>query len=323
MSEDHRQMRLEPSARRPLGRVLVGVSLLQDAENVLGVAVAIARASGARLTAVHIEEPAGSIDEFAAVMRGDRAQELERRLGRLMEPHAEPITGAAADLRVVTGGMPAHRALIDQAGQLSPDLLVVGATTREGKLLGSTAERVARKAWCPVLVVRSPLELPLRRVVAPVDLSLLSGDGFRCGLELVASLSGGQEAWVLALFAIGYLDPLATRMRQEGLSTEQLTELARGKLDAFVADHLPEAALAVERRAVLGPAREEILRAAAEEHADLVVMATHGRGGFERLLLGSVAATVAREARCSVLLVPPRAALGDAIGEAVLTQTAP
>lgn len=152
MSESEKQMRWESSPRRPLGRVLVGVSLMQDAEQVLAVAVAIARASGAHLTAVHTEEPAGSIDEFAAVMRGDRAQELERHLGRLMEPHAG--TGNAADLRVVTGGMPAHRALIDQAGQVSPDLLVVGATTREGKLLGSTAERVARKAWCPVLVVR-------------------------------------------------------------------------------------------------------------------------------------------------------------------------
>lgn len=81
------------------------MSLLQDAEHVLAVAVAIARASGARLTAVHTEEPAGSIDEFAAVMRGDRAQELERRLGRLMEPHVGP-TGATADPRVVTGGCP-------------------------------------------------------------------------------------------------------------------------------------------------------------------------------------------------------------------------
>jgi nucleotide-binding universal stress UspA family protein len=52
------------------------------------------------------------------------------------------------------------------------------------------------------------------------------------------------------------------------------------------------------------PARNIVEQAAAID-ADLVVMGTHGRTGFERLLIGSVAEQVLRKAPCPVLLVPP------------------
>lgn len=54
-----------------------------------------------------------------------------------------------------------------------------------------------------------------------------------------------------------------------------------------------------------------IVRTAADWHADLIVMGTHGRGGVRRLVLGSVAESVLRTAPCPVLLVPARAALPD------------
>jgi nucleotide-binding universal stress UspA family protein len=50
---------------------------------------------------------------------------------------------------------------------------------------------------------------------------------------------------------------------------------------------------------------EEIVRAAAEEKAEIVVIGTHGRTGLDRLLLGSVAERVVRTAPCPVLTVRP------------------
>jgi len=52
-----------------------------------------------------------------------------------------------------------------------------------------------------------------------------------------------------------------------------------------------------------GDPAAEIIRFAAEAGSDLIVMGTHGRTGLERLLLGSVAEKVMREASCSVLVV--------------------
>jgi nucleotide-binding universal stress UspA family protein len=52
----------------------------------------------------------------------------------------------------------------------------------------------------------------------------------------------------------------------------------------------------------LGGASEQIVRAAAELDADLIVVGTHGRTGVRRLLLGSVAASVVRHAGCAVMV---------------------
>jgi nucleotide-binding universal stress UspA family protein len=57
-------------------------------------------------------------------------------------------------------------------------------------------------------------------------------------------------------------------------------------------------------RVALGDAREEIVRLAKSLPADLIVMGTHGRTGFQHMLLGSVAERVVRSAPCPVLVVP-------------------
>lgn len=56
----------------------------------------------------------------------------------------------------------------------------------------------------------------------------------------------------------------------------------------------------------VGVPHQEIVRAAAEETAELIVMGTRGRGGLERLRLGSVADRVIRTAPCPVLTVRER-----------------
>jgi nucleotide-binding universal stress UspA family protein len=57
----------------------------------------------------------------------------------------------------------------------------------------------------------------------------------------------------------------------------------------------------------VGPVVRRILERAADLAADLVVVGTHGRSGFDRLALGSVAEKVLRKAPCPVLTVPPAA----------------
>jgi len=79
----------------------------------------------------------------------------------------------------------------------------------------------------------------------------------------------------------------------------------------------------MEPAVVRGEARQEILDELSDCPADLVLLGTHGRGGLDRLVLGSVAATVARKAPCSVLMVSPDAAMAEGIAEAVATHFMP
>jgi len=66
---------------------------------------------------------------------------------------------------------------------------------------------------------------------------------------------------------------------------------------------VPGSQVKVEHRLVEGFAAEAILQAAEESKADMIVMGTHGRTGFNRLLMGSVAEEVLRKAACPVLTV--------------------
>jgi len=59
--------------------------------------------------------------------------------------------------------------------------------------------------------------------------------------------------------------------------------------------------VAYEHRLVIGTAAEDIVRLADEERVDLIVIGTHGRSGLRRVLVGSVAETVMRKAKCPVL----------------------
>jgi len=317
MATRHLPERFTALAPQPLQRILVGASLDDGDENLLEAAGSIAQATGASLVVLHAAEP---LDEQWALDTGlASTDDLRARLAA----RAERLIPAG--VRFTTGIRPgvAHRVIAEVAETMSPDLILIGATAREGKLLGSTAERVVRKATAPVLVVRGRFAIPPRRVVAPVDLSDLSACGLHCGLAMASRLAAGREIDAVVLFAIGFLDPMSEEMRLRRWSTEEMTAKAHDRLDEYVAGHLPDARLATENRVVLGPARESILGAAQLADADLIVMSTHGHGGFERLILGSVAATIVREAQCSVLLVPPQAAFCDQIAEAVLSQTAP
>jgi nucleotide-binding universal stress UspA family protein len=60
-----------------------------------------------------------------------------------------------------------------------------------------------------------------------------------------------------------------------------------------------------EHRLVTGDPATEIVRIADAEHVDLIVLGAHGRSGFSRLLMGSVAEVVVRKATCPVLTFKP------------------
>ncbi len=60
-----------------------------------------------------------------------------------------------------------------------------------------------------------------------------------------------------------------------------------------------------------GPAGSEIVRVATEDRCDLIVIGTHGQRGVRRLVLGSVAEKVVRDAPCAVLVARPPPDHGD------------
>ena len=82
----------------------------------------------------------------------------------------------------------------------------------------------------------------------------------------------------------------------------------REDLGRFLALHAADSAFKVVPRTVSGYVEDEILLRIREWEPDLVVLGTHGRSGFERFLLGSVATRIVHNGDANVLIVPPAAA---------------
>jgi len=88
----------------------------------------------------------------------------------------------------------------------------------------------------------------------------------------------------------------------------QLLEKVQVELHKIAADYFPAISTDCSVREAKGPVFREIIDFATETHADMIVMATHGRTGVKHLLIGSIAERVAREACCPVVVVPTKRA---------------
>lgn len=144
-----------------------------------------------------------------------------------------------------------------------------------------------------------------RRILAPIDGSAISANAFDSAMRFARD--AGAE--LLALYVVdvplvgteapGY-DPSTVRnaLLEQGA---QVTNEALEKLKARGVAGIPRV---VETNPLRDDIAHTILRVATEWPADLVVLGTHGRRGFRRLMLGSVAERFLRISCCPVLLVP-------------------
>jgi nucleotide-binding universal stress UspA family protein len=132
-----------------------------------------------------------------------------------------------------------------------------------------------------------------RTILCPVDFS-------------TASLAALKEASTTAKEAGGHLIVLHVVKPVQGddLCPPLYDAAYKEELLASLKDvAVPQDRVSIEHRILVGNPAPIIVRIAEEEGVDLIVMGTHGRSGFRRLFLGSVAEAVVRSARCPVLTI--------------------
>lgn len=279
--------------------VVVGTSLRPESESHVRAAVALARQAGARVELVHALQ---SNDVQAPGLQWLPAEtwiSLENEIRRALYAQAARTGLDAAEIRrsQVLNGAP-HRVLAAAASGPA-SLLVVGATESSRRILGTTAERVVRLASRPTLVLREGWRPQPRRIVVPVDFSPLAAGALRTGMVLAEQL-GWLDRDIEAVFVLPPWPYGASRTPSGGLDRAAASDgLARFVMETTGPCRVGETLLEGD------PASAICARLAPD---DLVVLGTHGQSGFERFLLGSVAAQVLRSACSSVLLVPPHAA---------------
>jgi nucleotide-binding universal stress UspA family protein len=296
-----------------LERILCPVDFSEFSAGAAAHAGALARHCGARLTFLHVawvQVPPSSFGAAPGPLLLDEAalQGLEDDLRAFARTRVDP--SVAAEVRVVQGA--AANEILGVASEMAASLIVLGTHGRSGferLMLGSTAEKVLRKATCPVLTVPRaagaagpPHELVLfESIIYATDFS----EGARAALPWALSLARESKARLAMLHVLDWPDmpgegkPFAatlTSARDEWL--EQLRSRLRTAVPAEA-----RAALAVDDVLATGAPYKEILRVAAERQADLIVLGVQGRGAVDLRLFGSTTSEVLRRAACPVLTV--------------------
>lgn len=145
--------------------------------------------------------------------------------------------------------------------------------------------------------------MKLNRIVVAIDFSEAS----LVAWEAAFNLALGSDATMYLLHVVestGRIDLMAGWAQP---SDVDLCEEALYRLGSLVPDDSHKE-MRVERYVVIGSPVEEIARFAKEKKADMIVVGTHGRTGLARVLMGSTAEGLLREAPCQVLVVKPHAA---------------
>jgi nucleotide-binding universal stress UspA family protein len=288
------------------GAILVPVDGSAFGEAAVAAGSVLARRLGAVLHVVHVHVPSTllTLPQYDHRLEIGLREQEARYLASLGERAA--ATGIPGIRTELLDG-PVVPALEAYAVRAGIDLIVMSTHGRGGVVrawLGSVADGLVRRATVPVLLVqpeRAPADLgtPPTRVLVPLDGSPLAEEVLPHALRV---LGAGAEVVLCRIVPPPVV--LGATASIEHLPPPPVDEAEAYLLG--VATRLRAQGVAVAVRSQVAPHPGRAVLALAEEAAvDVIAMATHGRGGFSRLLLGSVADKVLRGARVPILLCRP------------------
>lgn len=284
-------------------RIMFATDFSERSDRALRRAVILARAHEAALEIVHV------VDDDRPRRIVDREVNDARQLLSELARSLKDLDGVSGITQIVQDDP--FAGIVKAVAKATPDLLVIGPHRRQilrDAFVGTTAERTIRATSCPVLMVNGPPVGPWRHMLQTTDLSETSENALKRFIGL--GLGAGARSSVLTVFDAPALRlAMSGSMGKEG-QEDYLNDLrtdARQSLAAFTARLGIGQAEKVVRPDETTVANV-ILKAAEELKADLIVVATQGKGAVAHMVLGSVAQQVLKDARCDVLAIPPDAA---------------
>jgi universal stress protein A len=144
----------------------------------------------------------------------------------------------------------------------------------------------------------------LKKILVPVDYSDCSRVAMEYALFLAERFDAEIEVLHVAEIPLGEEHTVVKPdTGEEQLLSELIMQQAVKAETEFLAPFVRDATIPIEKSLLKGRPGKVIVEAAADRGADLIVMGTHGRSGFDRLIMGSVTERVLRSAPCPVVVV--------------------
>ena len=285
-----------------LKQILCPVDFSEFSRRALDRAFAVARCYGSTVTALHVVSPVpvtvipgpyyfGSETPPPMVLPPVDRGVVAAQVQRLVE--SEKVPDVRVDI-LVEEALDVHREILVQADRLGSDLVVMGSHDRSGferLFLGSTAEKVLRKARCPVMTVppkapdampRGPV--PFTRILCAVDFSSSS----KVALDYAMSLAQEGNGALTLVHVIEVLPHYHEFSPPAGIDVTAWTADAQTRLLQMVPAAV-RASCSVKEVVATGKAYRQILALAADFDSDLIVMGVQGRGAADLFFFGSTA----------------------------------
>jgi nucleotide-binding universal stress UspA family protein len=298
-------------------RLVCCVDFSEFSGRALHYAAALARWYDATLTAVHAIVNVPVVDvgtvaaggmprvQLAAVDR-DVVDESLRTFVSAHVPSTQIVDAVVIEAGSVGDG------LLVQAAALDAEMMVIGTHGRSGferLLLGSVAEKILRKASCPVLVVPRHAaavppgdSAPFTEIVCAIDFSASSARALAYALDVAQE----ADARMTLLHVIEMPPELRALPRAEGIDVPAVRAAAEADCLQRLRAAVPESAhtyCAIHTEVIEGNPAREIVRMAEQRGADLIVMGVQGRSAVDMLIFGSKTHAVLHHAPCPVLTV--------------------
>ncbi len=281
---------------RKLHSILLATDFRPASDEAAKVAVQLVSTFDSRVTVLHVLEPVPHGQVAEHIQRNVAAEQLRELVGRLSE------NVAIADSFVVTG--PPADTIVQKANAIDADLILIGAGERsrfDRFSMGPVATAVLEHAPQPVLAVR-PGEpaVRFRKILCPVDQSGASARGLRNAIRLARAHGGElviltvvpEVSWLSAAWETGQLADAKAEHECKWLE----------EFERFLAG-IPTHNVTATKEVRHGSPHQQIVTAARDHQADVIVMGATGRTGLVRVLLGSTTRRLLEHLPCSILTV--------------------
>ncbi|UXA08463.1 universal stress protein [Mycobacterium sp. SMC-2] len=293
--------------RQPLRRaILVGVDGSAAALGAVRWAARDAALRQVPLTLVHVvDAPVPAWFQSTALADPTHSQERAREFIQSAIAVAEESTGGRGAVQI--DGKVLHSAVVPTLVALSREveMVVVGHRGHGGvvahSLLGSVSSGLVYRAHCPVAVIHDAARAG---AAAPVLLGIDGSPASEAATAIAFEEASRRGVNLIALHA--WADPRVSDSRKLFQDSEwdaQLSEEEETLAERLAGWHERYPNVQIRRSVEIGDPARWLLKAS--ERAQLLVVGSHGRGGFAGTLLGSVGATVVNRAKIPVIVARP------------------
>ena len=302
-------------------RILFATDFSESSTQAFQYARAWAEVCGAHLDLLHVIGVHTGLDMDASIAKlyfDEREKLAQDNLKELEEEAGRTVSSVKTRLMV---GFPSEQISLCALDEQS-DLIVTGTHGWRGLdrfFMGSIAERVICEAPCPVLSIRGDKKgegeddkthvlrsKRARNALVPRHL-LLPLEFSTCSLEACEYVKQVAKEFTASVTLLHAVEPPSYSLEfnpSHPLQDQQFRNKIESRLSELT-DRLKEEGITGDFLLRDQGAAEAILEVESENPVDLIVMGTHARKGFSRIMLGSVAAVVLRKSSCPVLTVKP------------------